>query len=371
MSLRKRDINLRSGINMDKENKTVKITTDSIVRYQNGEEILKHLKHPLVNTILIANDLKKRCLCLPAASYNSRLELHFSEIKKLVIGENSSLIVDLRDNPYIRELVVKDGFAGSINLARSSIKKIKFGNNCRGDLILEDCMNCFFLKAGDIFSGHVRVKNSCFHSFSVGYYCYADIKMENIRGRKKLSIGASFRGEININGLNIPRLNVGHDCRGRITLSGQNDKEHTGRLSILDDFSGTLDLSSEGQAEKIEVGSFASGNFNLLGCRGLKFLKFEDAFSGIADLSGSDVEYICAGCGCRGKIVVINCPRLSLLELPLNKHNDITSERNPLRMEIRRNRLFCHFHEHSLPRGYFTPFYTVLFRKFCRRLRRI
>ena len=372
LSLPESGINFYSvSQNGNREKTDVNTANGNIIRYQDGNKIIKHIRRPLINTVLIANDLKKHTLQIPPESYNSRLELHFSEIKKLKIGENSGLTVDLRDNPYIGELIVEDGFSGSINLARSSIRKITIGANCRCDLTLEDCLNCFVFKAGDVFSGRLKIKNSCFHSLSVGYYCYADIKMENIRGRKRLSVGASFRGTISVTGLSIPLFKIGHDCRGRIVLSGQSDKEHTGRLNILDDFAGTLDLSSEGQAEKIEVGSFASGNFNLPGCRGLKFLKFEDAFSGIADLSGSDIEYIRAGNGCRGKIVVLNCPRLTLLELPLNKQSDITAERNPLRIEIRRNSLHYHFHEHTLPRGYFTPFYTLLFRKLRRRLRRI
>ncbi len=372
LSLSESGINFYSGgQNGNREKTDVNTEKGNIIRYQDGDKILKHIRRPLINTVLIANDLKKHTLQIPPESYNSRLELHFSEIKKLKIGKNCSLTVDLRDNPYIGELVVEEGFSGSINLARSSIRKIKIGANCRCDLTLEDCLNCFVFKAGDVFSGRLKIKNSCFHSLNIGYYCYADIKMENIRGRKRLSVGASFRGTISVTGLSIPLFKIGHDCRGRIVLSGQNDKGRTGRLNILDDFAGTLDLSSEGQAEKIEVGSFASGNFNLPGCRGLKFLKFEDAFSGIADLSGSDIEYIRAGSGCRGKIVVLNCPRLTLLELPLNKQSDITAERNPLRVEIRRNSLHYRFHERELPRGYFTPFYMVLFRKLRCRLRRI
>lgn len=96
-------------------------TDNHIIRYQNGEDVLQHLTYPLVNTMIIANHLKKRHLRIYPDSYNSRLELHFSEIKKLTICENCSLTVDLRDNPYIKEIVIKGGFSGSINLSRSSV----------------------------------------------------------------------------------------------------------------------------------------------------------------------------------------------------------------------------------------------------------
>ena len=346
-------------------------TDNHIIRYQNGEDVLQHLTYPLVNTMIIANHLKKRHLRIYPDSYNSRLELHFSEIKKLTICENCSLTVDLRDNPYIKEIVIKDGFSGSINLSRSSVRKISVGTNCRCDLTLENSLNCFKFSAGDVFSGHVRIKESCFHKLSVGYYCYADISLTKICGRKKINIGDSFRGMLKMSGLSVPRLNIGHDCRGSIIQQSQNEEEHTKRLHIKDDFAGTLDLSNDGQTEKIEVGSFASGTFNLLNCRGLKFIKFEDAFSGVADLSESDVEYVRAGSGCRGRIVVLNCPRLTLLELPLNKKGDITAERNPLRIELVRGRLSYRFHERGLPRSYFTPFYVVWLRQLGRSLRRL
>lgn len=111
--------------------------------------------------------------------------MNLAEVRRVVIEEGCNLVIDLRDNPYVRTLVVKDNFIGRINLSRSSITKIRIGSNCRCDLIIHDSRECFKLAAADVFSGRLDIENSCFHHLTFGYYCYADLRLQDNCGRKR------------------------------------------------------------------------------------------------------------------------------------------------------------------------------------------
>lgn len=345
------------------------VIKDNIL-HTDTDTILKNLEHPINDVRIISNHLKKKHLKIKDSSVGCKLELHFCEVRKVTIGKGCSLCLDLRDNPYIQTVIVKDNFSGNIYLSRSSVKKIVIGNNCRCNISLNDSINCFRLRAGDVFSGKVEISNSCFHKFQVGYYCYAEINLEQNWGKKHIFIGDSFRGILNINAVKTPLIKIGDDCKGEIKISSAKEQNGSEKLNIADDFAGSLDLSGDCNMKRIEVGDNASGILNLLRCQALKIVKFEKKFSGVVDLSESAIEYLRAQNGCCGKIVILNCPHLTLLKLPLDKRGDVASERNPLKIEIDSHHIYYHFQFRRLPSYYFTPFYVVWFKGLKRFLNR-
>ena len=117
----------------------------SIIKYMDGrEEYLseKMLKKRINNGIDFAKvyvgKLVSNTINIRDDTTNCTYDFSNSEITKLIIGNNCNVNIDLRDNPYIESLVIKEQFTGSVNLSRSNIESIFIANNCRCNLSISN-----------------------------------------------------------------------------------------------------------------------------------------------------------------------------------------------------------------------------------------
>ncbi|MFR3313138.1 MAG: hypothetical protein ACLTT2_02730 [Alphaproteobacteria bacterium] len=333
---------------------------DEPEQYLSERQLKKRLKGRLSNAHLFVSKLRMNTLRIPSFSKGGIYNLCRAQVSRLIVEKNCDLLIDMRDNPYIDALRVHESFTGSINMSRNTVESIIIDNNCRCDLAVYDSLRCFNLIIADVYSGNLNIKNSCFHAVSIGFYCYAVIKLSDNWGRRDITVGDSFRGSLSINGVNISDVNIGKDCKGKISVTST-EKHGPHQMKIDSDFAGILDVREADELEKIEIGQHARGKFNLLGCLGVKVVKFDKYFSGYADFSESAVEYVRAKYGCSGEMVFLNCENLALLKLPKDKNSAITIEREPLAVESDSNNLYYQFSDTRLPPHYFTPFYRKLY----------
>ncbi len=331
--------------------------------YLSEKELDRVLSGNVSNASVLVNKYKKRVLHIRPETKGAALNLSRAAVKKLVIGPGCNLIIDLRDNPYIERLVIREGFVGSINAARTSLKHIDIADNCRCELSLNDSLKCFSLHIGDVFSGILNVKNSCFHHLDIGYYCYADISLEKNWGRRNIKIGNSFRGNLHIDGVHVPGLEIGDDCKGKISVSSHDDIHGARKIKIRNEFNGELDLSNSKTVSRLELGAHTRGKLNLLGCPSLQVVKIGENFNGTADFSESGIEYLRAARGCRGRLILLNCANLTLLKLPVERKTSVTIEKDPLRVQTVKGNVYYQFKDKRLPAEYFTPFYKKWFEK--------
>lgn len=345
-------------------------TRNRIAHSLTARQLRRLLQNPLAGRELELDNLRQRTVRFCAYSYSPRVDMNLAEVRRVVIEEGCNLVIDLRDNPYVRTLVVKDNFIGRINLSRSSITKIRIGSNCRCDLIIHDSRECFKLAAADVFSGRLDIENSCFHHLTFGYYCYADLRLQDNCGRKKIRLGDAFRGSLEAYGLEVPEISAGNDCRGKIILKPGAAEKGVRRLAAGDDFKGLVDASYYPHLAWAEFGRRAAGKMNFQGCPGLRVLKFERGFKGVADLSDSGIEYIRALEEAAGSFIVVNCERLLQLKLPSDRKAIVTSDRYPLQVRPRANCLYYLFSSREPPLRYHTPFYVWWIRGIGRYLKR-
>lgn len=345
-------------------------TQNYLLRAWKARYLGQVLHNPLNGQELELNHLCQRVARFKAYSYSSKVDMNLAEVRKVVVEESCNLVLDLRDNPYLKTLVVKDNFRGKINLSRSSIRKIKIGANCHCELIVHNSRACFSLCSGEAWSGKLEVKNSCFHWLSLGKNCSTLLILQENRGRKNIMLGDGFRGSVEARGLAVPKFETGNDCEGKIELRDGSADNGVRKLLAGDDFVGTIEASMYPYLEWAEFGCRAAGKINFQACPSLKVLKFERGFKGNVDLSGSGIEYVRALEEAVGNLVVVRCENLLQMKLPADRKAVITSDRYPIRVKSGGVHLYYLFSNKSTPWRYHTPFYAVWWKAMRRYLRK-
>lgn len=320
------------------------------------------LKEDISGINLVVHKYKKRVMRVKSSTKGAILNLSRAAIKTLIIEKNCNLVIDLRDNPYIEALIIKDSFAGNINLSRNAIRKIDIANNSRCELSINDSMKCFDLSIADVFSGILNVKNSCFHDLDIGYYCYASIKLESNWGKRNIKVGNSFRGDLEIDSVLVPNIHIGDDCKGNVTVSSKDEAHGSKHLEVEDEFSGHLDLSNSKTITNLEFGNNTRGQINLLGCPSIKVARFGEHYNGKTDFSNSGIEYLHAKKDCRGGFLMLNCDNLALIKMPNERKTAFTIEREPISIKSDNENIYYKYHHRELPREYFVPFYKECYK---------
>ena len=322
----------------------------SVLHYADGREeylseraLKKRLREPLDAAGLFVGKLHLHTLTVAAYSRGGVYNLSRARIKKLVIGGNCDLLVDMRDNDSIEAVRIGESYNGGVNLSRSTVESIVIADNCRCDLAVFDSRRCFTLNIADVYSGNLNIKNSCFHNLNIGYYSYATIRMADNWGRRDVVIGDSFRGNLYLEGVNVDAVRIGKDCKGLVKIGSSGKNRGTRKVEIGDDFGGVLDLRNSEGAEELQVGLRAVGKFNLWGSAGIREVSFGRYFGGTADFSESAVEYINVADGSSGELVLRGCENLKMLKLPQHKNSALTIERRPLRVTNDDNFVYYHF----------------------------
>ncbi len=322
----------------------------SVLHYADGREeyiseqgLKNRLREPLDGVSLFVGKLHLHTLNIAAYSRGGVYNLSRARIKKLTVGSNCDLLIDLRDNENIEAVRVGESYNGGINLSRSTVESIVIADNCRCDLAVFDSRRCFTLNIADVYSGNLNIKNSCLHNLNIGYYSYAVIRLTDNWCRREIALGDSFRGSLYLEGVNADILRLGKDCKGLVKVSRSGRNPDGRRIEIGDDFAGVLDLRGSESVKELQAGLRASGQFNLWGAAGIREVGFGRYFSGTADFSESAIEYINVAGGSSGELVLRGCDNLKMLKLPQHKNSALTIERQPLRVRNDDNFVYYHF----------------------------
>lgn len=299
----------------------------SIIRYQDGrEEYLseRQLKRRIAYGIDFAKvyigKLSASVVKIPADSRETSYHFGSADIKKLFIGENCSINIDLRDNASIENIIVSEKFSGAMNLSRTTIESVFIGNNCRCNLSISDSKRCFNLQIADIYSGNLNISNSCLYALGIGYYSYADIMLTNNIIKKEISIGDSFRGGLYAAEQSVEVIKIGDDCKGWIKLSGQSKNTGAKKISIGDDFSGTLNMSGDDSISSVEFGRKNTGKTEASFMGSLHAVKIGKFYSGTMDLKASAVQNISVAYGASGKLNIEECKNLAFIQATIDNH---------------------------------------------------
>lgn len=316
----------------------------SIIKYMDGrEEYLseKMLKKRINNGIdfakIYVGKMVANILNIKDDSTNCSYDLSNAEITKLVVGNNCSVNIDLRDNTYIETLQIKEQFSGSVNLSRSNIESIFIANNCRCNLSINNSKKCFNLQIADIFSGNMNITNCCMYAMSLGYYSYADIVLTNNIIKRDISIGDSFRGNLYAMDQNTDIIKIGDDCKGNIKLSNTSQTTGSKKLIIGNDFSGNINMNNDESIRIVEVGRKFCGYLEAVYAKILQKIKFGKYYSGNTDLSLSDIENVFIEYGACGTLILNNCSKLEFVQATCDNKLIIDSNRKYCENKINDN----------------------------------
>lgn len=312
----------------------------SIIRYQNGrEEYLseRQFKRKMAYGIDFANvyigKLSASVIKIPEDSRETTYHFGSSDIKKLLIGENCSINIDLRDNTSIENIIINEKFSGSVNLSRTTIESVFIGNNCRCNLSISDSKRCFNLQIADIYSGNLNISNSCLYSLGIGYYSYADIMLTNNIIKKEISIGDSFRGGLYAAEQSVETIKIGDDCKGWLKFSGQGKNIGTKKISIGDDFSGTLNMNGDDSISHIEFGRKNTGKTEASYMKNLHTVKIGKFYSGTMELTDSTVQNIGIAYGASGTLNIEGCKNLTFIQATID--NNLVIEKGASIVDIK------------------------------------
>ena len=316
----------------------------SIIKYLDGKEEYvseKMLKKRINNGIDFAKvyvgKINAGTINIKDDSTNCSYDFSSSEISKLVIGNNCTVNIDLRDNAYIETIVIKEQFSGSINLSRSNVESIFIANNCRCNLTVNNSKKCFNLQIADIYSGNLNITNSCMYALSIGYYSYADIVLNDNIIKKDITIGDSFRGNLYAFNQNVGIMAIGDDCKGNIKTNNSSPSTGCKKIVIGNDFSGNINMNNDECIKTAEIGRKFCGQLEALYARFLQKIKFGKYYSGNSDFSSSNIESIYIDYGACGTLTLNNCTNLEMIEASAENKLIIDTDRKKSEIKINDN----------------------------------
>ncbi len=340
----------------------------SIIKYLDGREEYvseKNLKKRIHNGIDFAKvyvgKLISGSIIIKDDSVNCSYDFSSAEINKLIIGNNCTVNIDLRDNPHIETLQIKEQFSGSINLSRSNIESIFIANNCRCNLSIINSKKCFNLQIADIFSGNMHISNSCLYAISVGYYSYADINLTNNIIKKDIVIGDSFRGNLYAIDQNTDMIKIGNDCKGNIKTNNSSQLTGYKKLFIGNDFGGQINLNNDECIKFIETGKNFCGHLEALYCQYLQKIKFDKYYGGNSDFSSSSIKNIFIDYGACGTLTLKNCSNLETIETYNENKLIIDSDQKSSKIKLNENMIYYYFN--NFKNTYFNmPIYKKIYK---------
>lgn len=299
----------------------------SVIKYLDGREeyfserrFKRRVERGLDFARVYAADISAHSLTIAPDSKDCFYDLTHANISKLVVSENATVNIDLRDNTFIESVVVGDKFSGTINLSRSSVESVFIGNNCHCHLTIADAKKCFNLQIADIYSGNLNVSNSCLYAFGLGYYSYADLILSNNIIKKGIEIGDSFRGNFYALNQNVDVFKVGDDCKGTVKVSDQGSETGVKKLIVGDDFSGVLNLSGDESLKVVEVGRKNGGRIDASLTPNLERMSVGKYFNGNVNLSSSAVQNIFVAYGASGCFDLTDSNRLGQVHATIDNH---------------------------------------------------
>lgn len=171
--------------------------------YLTEEKLIKKVAEGIDFAKVYVGRLSRYVFKIPEDAKEVHYDFADAKVTKLVVGRNCSASVDFRDNKHIKNVILEENFAGTINLSRTAVENLYIGPHGRCNLIAEDVKNCFNLYVADGCSGSFNISNSCLSELSIGNGCDGQIIIENHGTNteiQKLVLGENSAESINVLG---------------------------------------------------------------------------------------------------------------------------------------------------------------------------
>lgn len=322
--------------------------------YISSEHIKKYGLSVYENSQFHINTLLLSKLSIPSDTKNCTIDFHQAKVNRLIIKKDTQAEIDLRENFFIKEVLIGDNFVGKIYLSENNIKKIKVGKNCSAEIVYTKGRIAPKIYIGSQFKGYLQLRNAQIKKIRIARDSKGKLRVQNCIIKEPLEIGKNSSLEIDLSTVYCPYIYLRKDYSGHLKEDGQPNKQGIRAIFTDNDFSGQIDLSLTSTIQRLEIGKNSSGNVDSIGCKSIEVIKIDSNFSGEIDCRESSVVYMSVETPCQGSFFLSDATRLALLSLPKMSKHKIFGVGKPLSFSPSgKNNINYKFKEIKLPRIYF------------------
>ena len=322
--------------------------------YISSEHIKKYGLSVYENSQFHINTLLLSKLSIPSDTKNCTIDFHQAKVNRLIIKKDTQAEIDLRENFFIKEVLIGDNFVGKIYLSENNIKKIKVGKNCSAEIVYTKGRIAPKIYIGSQFKGYLQLRNTQIKKIRIARDSKGKLRVQSCIIREPLEIGKNSSLDIDISAVHCPYIYLRKDYSGHLKEDGQPNKQGIRAIFTDNDFSGQIDLSLTSTIQRLEIGKNSSGNVDSIGCKSIEVIKIDSNFSGEIDCRESSVVYMSVETPCQGSFFLSDATRLALLSLPKMSKHKIFGVGKPLSFSPSgKNNINYKFKEIKLPRIYF------------------
>lgn len=322
--------------------------------YISSEHIKKYGLSVYENSQFHINTLLLSKLSIPSDTKNCTIDFHQAKVNRLIIKKDTQAEIDLRENFFIKEVLIGDNFVGKIYLSENNIKKIKVGKNCSAEIVYTKGRIAPKIYIGSQFKGYLQLRNTQIKEVKIAQDAKGKLRVQNCIIKEPIDVGKNSSLEIDLSTVYCPYIYLRKDYSGHLKEDGQPNKQGIRAIFTDNDFSGQIDLSLTSTIQRLEIGKNSSGNVDSIGCKSIEVIKIDSNFSGEIDCRESSVVYMSVETPCQGSFFLSDATRLALLSLPKMSKHKIFGVGKPLSFSPSgKNNINYKFKEIKLPRIYF------------------
>ena len=289
--------------------------------YISSEHIKKYGLSVYENSQFHINTLLLSKLSIPSDTKNCTIDFHQAKVNRLIIKKDTQAEIDLRENFFIKEVLIGDNFVGKIYLSENNIKKIKVGKNCSAEIVYTKGRIAPKIYIGSQFKGYLQLRNTQIKKIRIARDSKGKLRVQNCIIKEPIDVGKNSSLEIDLSTVYCPYIYLRKDYSGHLKEDGQPNKQGIRAIFTDNDFSGQIDLSLTSTIQRLEIGKNSSGNVDSIGCKSIEVIKIDSNFSGEIDCRESSVVYMSVETPCQGSFFLSDATRLALLSLPkMSKH---------------------------------------------------
>ena len=248
--------------------------------YISSEHIKKYGLSVYENSQFHINTLLLSKLSIPSDTKNCTIDFHQAKVNRLIIKKDTQAEIDLRENFFIKEVLIGDNFVGKIYLSENNIKKIKVGKNCSAEIVYTKGRIAPKIYIGSQFKGYLQLRNTQIKKIRIARDSKGKLRVQNCIIKEPIDVGKNSSLEIDLSTVYCPYIYLRKDYSGHLKEDGQPNKQGIRAIFTDNDFSGQIDLSLTSTIQRLEIGKNSSGNVDSIGCKSIEVIKIDSNFSG-------------------------------------------------------------------------------------------
>lgn len=311
----------------------------------------------------VLNSLKPINLHIENKQGKCQFDMQGLKIKKLEIGNGSTIEIDLRGNNYITEITVGQGTSGKVILYRSSAEELEVEDNSLMDIQIQECEKVLDIKIGRNYGGKIEISKSYLQGLKVGEQSHGRFDINLCIFYRIIEIKDDNQSDIRISSVFARYMEIGNNFSGKLYGSSLSPKQGIRNLYVGDDFSGVLDLSNSKTIQRVEIGDRAKGDIILISSPSIRLVTIGKNFEGDADFRESSIVYVSAEQNCGGKFECGGCQNLTLIRLPYEQSCKIINAPKPIKAIKEEECIEYWFINRQLEKEYFKQHRKSWFRK--------